>query len=63
MQRWLIELVERAWKHVEWEEFSRLRLSEGGDLTKYYPLSEAAMEEYATWRNSQPPSAGGVAQC
>jgi regulator of RNase E activity RraA len=52
------ELVERASKHVEWEEFSRERLSEGGDLRKYYPLSEAAMDEYAAWRDSQPPSAG-----
>jgi regulator of RNase E activity RraA len=47
------ELVERASKHVEWEEFSRLRLSEGGDLRKYYPLSEAAMPEYEAWRKKQ----------
>jgi regulator of RNase E activity RraA len=47
------ELVEHASKHVEWEEFSRLRLSEGGDLRKYYPLSEEAMPEYEAWRERQ----------
>lgn len=46
-------LVEAAGKHAEWEEFSRLRLSEGGDLRKYYPLSEAARAEYETWRAEQ----------
>jgi regulator of RNase E activity RraA len=47
------ELVEHASKHVEWEEFSRLRLSQGGDLRKYYPLSEEAMPEYEAWREQQ----------
>ena len=47
------ELVERAGEHAEWEEFSRLRLSEGGDLRKYYPLSEAEMPEYEAWREKQ----------
>ena len=27
-----------------------MRLSEGGDLRKYYPLSEAARPEYEGWR-------------
>ena len=43
------QLVERAGQHLEWEEFARLRLSEGGDLRKYYPLTPAAEEEYRTW--------------
>jgi regulator of RNase E activity RraA len=43
-------LVERAGEHVEWEEFSRLRLSEGGDLRKYYPLSDEARAEYEAWK-------------
>ena len=47
------QLIEAASKHVEWEEFSRYRLSQGGDLRKYYPLSEAAMDEYASWRDAQ----------
>lgn len=45
-------LLERASKHVEWEEFSRMRLSEGGDLRKYYPLREDAQGEYQAWRAS-----------
>ncbi len=36
--------------HAEWEEFSRLRLSEGGDLRKYYPLTPEAEPEYRAWR-------------
>ncbi|MDW4498467.1 ribonuclease activity regulator RraA [Sulfitobacter sp. D35] len=46
------KLVERARKHVEWEEFSRLRLSEGGDLRRYYPLKEGtdAWAEYQAWK-------------
>ena len=45
-------LAERATEHVEWEEFSRLRLSEGGDLRRYYPLSDEARPEYEAWRKS-----------
>jgi len=44
------ELLKRASEHREWEEFSRLKLSEGGDLRKYYPLSEEARAEYEQWR-------------
>ena len=44
-----VQLVERAGQHLEWEEFARLRLSEGGDLRKYYPLTPAAEEEYRRW--------------
>lgn len=44
------ELVKRAGEHVEWEEFSRLRLSQGGDLRKYYPLNEEARAEYEAWK-------------
>ena len=47
------QLVERAGAHAEWEEFSRLRLSEGGDLRKYYPLSEEARAEYEAWKQQQ----------
>ena len=31
------QVIEVGSKHAEWEEFSRLRLSQGGDLRKYYP--------------------------
>ncbi len=43
------ELIKRASEHVEWEEFARIRLSEGGDLRKYYPLTPDAEAEYKTW--------------
>jgi regulator of RNase E activity RraA len=42
-----------AGKHVEWEDFSRLRLSQGGDLRKYYPLSEEGEREYRAWQREQ----------
>lgn len=47
------QLVERAGAHAEWEEFSRLRLSQGGDLRTYYPLSEGARAEYEAWKREQ----------
>ncbi len=47
------QLLRAAGEHVEWEEFSRLRLAEGGDLRKYYPLSEEARAEYEAWRDAQ----------
>lgn len=47
------DLIESCSHHVEWEEFSRLRLSEGGDLRKYYPLSEDAEGEYRAWKAEQ----------
>jgi len=47
------QLAAKGAEHVEWEEFSRLKLSEGGDLRKYYPLSAEARLEYEAWRRSQ----------
>ena len=47
------ELIERASEHAEWEEFARFRLSQGGDLRKYYPLTEAVQDEYLAWRAAQ----------
>jgi regulator of RNase E activity RraA len=47
------ELLKRAMEHREWEEFSRIKLAEGGDLRKYYPLREDAREEYEAWRRAQ----------
>jgi len=46
-------LLEAASKHVEWEDFSRMRLAQGGDLRKYYPLSPEAWPEYEAWRAAQ----------
>jgi regulator of RNase E activity RraA len=47
------QLLQKASEHAEWEDFSRLRLSEGGDLRKYYPLSQEARSEYEAWRAKQ----------
>jgi regulator of RNase E activity RraA len=43
------ELVQQAHARHEWEDFSREKLAEGGDLRRYYPLSEAARPEYEAW--------------
>jgi regulator of RNase E activity RraA len=48
-------LLEAASQHVEWEDFSRMRLAQGGDLRKYYPLSKEAWPEYEAWRAAQKP--------
>jgi regulator of RNase E activity RraA len=53
------KLLEIASQHAEWEEFSRIRLSQGGDLRTYYPLSEQARPEYQQWRDAQ---AAGAAE-
>jgi len=47
------ELIKKANEKNEWEEFTRLKLSEGGDMRKYYPLNEEAQAEYAVWRDEQ----------
>ncbi len=48
------QVLAQASEHHEWEDFSRLRLSQGGHLRRYYPLSEAAMDEYRAWRKDNP---------
>jgi regulator of RNase E activity RraA len=47
------ELVKVASQHAEWEEFTRMRLAEGGDMRKYYPLSPEGEVEYRQWREQQ----------
>ena len=47
------ELLEHASEHAEWEEFSRMRLAQGGELRKYYPLSDEARIEYEAWKAEQ----------
>lgn len=49
------KLLGRSKGHVEWEVFSRLRLSEGGDLRRYYPMKEGteAWAEYLEWKAQQ----------
>jgi hypothetical protein len=45
--------LEIAGEHIEWEEFSRMRLAAGGDLRTYYPLSAEGEAEYKEWRKAQ----------
>ncbi|MFI5330881.1 MAG: ribonuclease activity regulator RraA [Desulfobaccales bacterium] len=41
-------VIEQASQHHDWEDFSRERLSQGGDLRRYYPLSDAARPSKST---------------
>ena len=47
------ELAELGQVHAEWEEFSRGKLEEGGDLRRYYPLSDEARPEYEEWKKKR----------
>ena len=49
------KLLARAKGHVEWEVFTRMKLSEGGDLRRYYPMREGteAWDEYLEWKAQQ----------
>jgi regulator of RNase E activity RraA len=47
------KLIEKASSKSDWEDFSRMKLSEGGDLRKYYPLDDDATAEYEAWRKNQ----------
>jgi regulator of RNase E activity RraA len=47
------ELLRKASEHHEWEDFSRMKLAEGGDLRRYCPLSEEAWSEYEAWKKVQ----------
>ena len=47
--------IEGARVHHEWEDFSRKRLSQGGDLRVYYPLSDSARPEIRSVEGARPP--------
>jgi regulator of RNase E activity RraA len=51
------QVIEQAHARHEWEDFTRERLSQGGDLRRYYPLSDAARPEYEAWLKRQTTSA------
>jgi regulator of RNase E activity RraA len=53
------DLVAQAHVRHEWEDFSRERLSEGGDLRRYYPLTDDARPEYEAWLKRQATSTSG----
>ena len=42
-------VAEHTIKHEDWEEFSRMKLAEGGSLRRYYPLDESGQAEYEVW--------------
>jgi len=46
-------VIERTRDHEGWEEFSRLKLKEGGSIRKYYPLDAEGQVEHETWRQSK----------
>lgn len=43
-------VLKQTLEHEDWESFSRIRLAEGGALSRYYPLDEEGRKEYETWR-------------
>lgn len=47
------ELAQVANEHAEWEDFSRGKLAEGGDLRRYYPLSDDARGEFEAWKKDR----------
>ena len=53
------QVIKDASVHHEWEEFSRERLAQGGELRRYYPLSDAARPEYEAWLKAKGRSSKG----
>jgi regulator of RNase E activity RraA len=51
------EVLEASLHHAESEEFSRMRLDQGGALRRYYPLDEVGLREYELWKTSGRPGA------
>ena len=49
-QQHIEEFAGSIGEYHEWEEFSRLQLEKGGDLRRYYPLSDEARPEYEEWK-------------
>ena len=47
------DIIAHAGTHKDWEVFSKLKLSEGGDLRKYYPLTEEVQQEFEEWKKTQ----------
>lgn len=46
------QLAEKGTEHAEWEVFTRMKLEQGGDLRKYYPLSVEGRAEYEEWKKT-----------
>ena len=47
------KIAKAASAKAEWELFSRMKLEEGGLLSKYYPLNAEAQQEYEAWLREQ----------
>jgi regulator of RNase E activity RraA len=47
------KVIHEAHTKHEWEGFTRMKLLEGGDLRKYYPLNDEARVEYEAWKKTQ----------
>jgi regulator of RNase E activity RraA len=45
-------VLEHTLAHEEWEVFSRIKLAEGGALSKYYPLNDEGWAEYEAWKKN-----------
>ena len=52
------ELADRGAVWHEWEPYSKIRLLEGGDLQRYYPLHADAVPEFEEWKRKQAESVG-----
>lgn len=52
------ELLKKGSVWHEWEDYSRIRLLEGGDLRRYYPLADDARAEFEAWKAAQATSRG-----
>ena len=46
------QLAEAGGEHAEWEVFVRIKLAKGGDLRKYYPMTDEARSEYEKWKKT-----------
>jgi regulator of RNase E activity RraA len=43
------QVLDASAKHEAWEVFSRMKLSAGGSLRRYYPLDDVGQAEYEQW--------------
>jgi len=48
------QVIALGGEHHDWEEFSKQRLEQGGEMRRYYPLTEEARPEYEEWRRAHP---------
>ena len=44
------KVLKETEEHEDWEIFSKLKLENGGEISKYYPLNDEAKKEYEIWK-------------